>query len=167
MSTFVSVNTYAYSVTYVTDKILHSLQTIIRLSGLSPEKLVTNWVVLERGITRWLATEDLVKVILEVYHPVTDKLIGRWDIEIHYGYTGDGTFWVDTDDIAYHIKKAGIWPNVCAYQVIAMTKPGQPSVEGWSDTTLRSTDGFIRQSIGTTIDGSGLSGGTVYWRKVS
>lgn len=166
MSTFVSVNTYTHSVTYVTDKILHSLKTIIRLSGLSPEKLTSDWAVLERGIKCWLGTEDLLKVVLEVYNPTTDKLVGRWDIEIRYGYTGDGSFWVDTDDIGYHIRKAGLWPSVCNYRIVATTKPGRPNVLGWSNTTLRSTDGFVRQSIGTTIDGSGLSGGTAYWRKV-
>ncbi len=34
MSTFVAVNTYTHSVTYVTDNILRSLQDIVRLSGL-------------------------------------------------------------------------------------------------------------------------------------
>jgi hypothetical protein len=166
MSTFVRVNTYTHSVTYVTDKILHSLKMIILKSGLSPEKLASDWAVLERGIKCWLNTEDLLEVILEVYHPVTDRLVGRWDIEIRYGYTGDGSFWVDTADITYHIKKAGLWPSQCKYRVVTTTKPGRPSVAGWSSTTLRSTDGFIRQSIGTTIDGSGLSGGTAYWRKL-
>ncbi len=166
MSTFVRVNTYTHSVTYVTDKILDSLKTIIRLSGLSPEKLTSDWAVLERGIACWLGTEDLIQVVLEVFQPITNQLVGRWDIEVRYGFVGDGSFWVDTNDIAYHIKKAGVWPSICQYQVVVTTKPGRPSVAGWSSALLRSTDGFVRQSIGTTIDGSGLSGGTAYWRKL-
>jgi hypothetical protein len=167
MNTFAAVNTYTHSVTYVTDKILNSLQNIIRWSGLSPEKLASDWEVLERGIKRWIETEDLIQVVLEVYHPQTDALVGRWDIEIWYGFVGDGSFWVDTENIKYHIRKAGLWPNVCEYRVVTTTRPGRPDVEGWSRTTLRSTTGFVKQSIGTSIDGSGLRVGTGYWRKVS
>lgn len=166
-SSFVTVNTRTHSVTYVTDKLLSSLKTIIRLSGLSPEKLSGDWQVLERGIKRWLETEHLEELHLEVYDPQTNKLVGRWDFEIFYGISGDGAFSVDTDAINYHIRKAGVWPAHCEYRIVATTKLGRPDVEGWSSTTLRSTDGFIKQSIGTTIDGSGLRAGSSYWRKVS
>jgi Bacterial HORMA domain 2 len=167
MSTFVVVNTYTHSVTYVTDKMLNSIKNIIRLSGLSPAKLTSEWVVLERGIKRWLETEYLQEIHLEVYNPATNALIGRWDFEIFYGFVGDGAFWVDTEAIKYHIRKAGVWASTCEYRIVATTKPGRPDVAGWGPATLRSTDGFVKQSIGTTIDGSGLSTGTNYWRKVS
>jgi hypothetical protein len=167
MSTFVTVNTYTHSVTYVTDKMLKSLKEIIRLSGLSPDKLTSEWIVLDRGIKAWLTTKDLQRVNLEVYNPTTDKLIGRWDFDISYGFSGDSAFWVDTEAIKYHIIKSGQWPSICDYRIVLTTKPGRPNVEGWSTTTLRSTDGFVKQGVGTTIDGSGLSTGTYYWRKAS
>lgn len=166
MSTIVSVNTYTHSVTYVTDKLLTSIKNIVRLSGLSPAKLADDWGVLERGIKKWLDTEDLEQLHLEVYNPRTDRLVGRWDFEIYYGFQGDGAFWQDPDAIKYHIQKQGLWPSECNYRVVATTKLGRPDVPGWSRTSLRSTDGFVKQSIGTTIDGSGLSTGTGYWRKV-
>lgn len=165
MSTSVTVNTYTHSVTYVTDKMLKSLKDIIRLSGLSPEKLTRDWGVLTRGISTWLSTEHLQQVHLEVYDPKTDKLIGRWDFEIYYGFAGDGAFWVDTDLIKYHILKSGNWPGSCEYRIVVTNKPGRPDVDGWSKATLRSTDGFVKQSIGTGIDGSGLSTGMSYWRQ--
>jgi hypothetical protein len=165
MSTFVNVNTYTHSVTYVTDKMLKSLKDIIRLSGLSPEKLTSEWDALERGIKTWLNTEDLEQVHLEVCNPRTDELIGRWDFEVSYGFSGDGSFWVDTDNIAYHIKKAGQWPGTCEYRIVVTTKLGRPDVDGWITAHLRPTNGFIKQSIGTTINGSGLSAGTGYWRR--
>lgn len=167
MSSFVIVNTRTHSITFVTDKLLSSLKNIIRLSGLNPEKLSNDWQILERGIRRWLETEHLQELHLEVYEPRTDKLVGRWDFGIFYGFTGDGTFWVDTDAIKYHIRKAGLWPTDCEYRIVVTNRPGRPDVEGWSTTTLRSTDGFVKQSIGTTIDGSGLRAGSSYWRKVS
>ena len=151
----------------MTDKILNSIKNIIRLSGLSPEELTGEWGILEQGIKKWLEGEFLEEIHLEVYNPVTDALVGRWDFEMFYGYTGDGAFWVDPDAIKYHIKKAGVWPSSCEYRIVVTTKPGRPDVAGWGTATLRSTDGFLKQSIGTTIDGSGLSAGTGYWRKVS
>jgi hypothetical protein len=166
MSTFVAVNTYTHSVTYVTDKMLLLLKEIIRCSGLSPEKLAADWTTLHRGIRTWLMTRDLEEVHLEVYNPETGGLIGRWDFEIYYGSTGDGGgMWCNPEDIKYAIRKAGLWPSECAYRIVLTNKPGRPDVEGWSGTTLRSTDGFVRQCIGTTIDGNGLSAGTAYWRK--
>lgn len=167
MSTLVFVNTHTHSVTFVTDKLLTSIKNIVRLSGLNPAKLVSDWEVLERGIKKWLDTEHLEQVHLEVYNPKTDKLVGRWDFDINYGFHGDGAFWQDPDAIKYHILKQGLWPGDCEYRVVVTTKSGRPDVQGWSNTTLRSTDGFVRQSIGTAIDGSGLSAGAGYWRKVS
>ena len=166
MSTVVTVNTYTHSVTYVTNKLLLTLKEIINLSGLSPANLADQWDVLERGIKIWLESRHLAKIVLEVFNPKTDKLVGRWDLAIHYGYSGDSSFWVNTEEIRYHIKKAGLWPSECDYRVVVTTESGRPDVLGWSSTTLRSTDGFIKQSIGTTIDGSGLNVGTGYWRKV-
>jgi len=166
MSTFVSVNTYTHSVTYVTDKMLTSLKNIIRLSGLNPEKLVNEWEILSMGIRTWLSTYDLEQVHLEVFNPSSGNLVGRWDFELYYGFSGDGDFWVDTDAIKYHIIKAGQLPGSCDYRIVLTTKPNRPAVQGWTSTTMYSTAGFIKQSIGTTIDGSGLSAGTGYWRKV-
>lgn len=167
MSTFVVVNTYTHSVTYVTDNILRCLQDIIRQSGLSPAKISTDWEVLERGIKKWIETKDLEELVLEVYNPKTDDLVGRWDFEIYYGYSdGSGSFYVDTEQVKYAIMKSGIWPSDANYRIVAKTKNGRPDVVGWSGTTFRSTDGFVKQSIGTTVEGAGLSASANYWRKL-
>lgn len=166
MTTSVAVNTYTHSVTYVTDKMLMSLMEIIRGSGLSPEKLSADWKLLHRGIKTWIESKDLEQVILEVYNPKSDALVGRWDFDICYGWTGDGGMYVDTDDIRYHITKSGQWPSQCEYRITLLTKPGRPNVEGWGYGALRSTEGFARQSIGTTINSQGLTSGAAYWRAV-
>ena len=164
MSTAVLVNTRTHAVTHVTNKLLTTIKEIIRQSGLSPEKLSDQWTVLERGLNKWLATEHLEEAHLEVYDPTTGGFIGRWDFEIFYGYSGDGSFYLDPDLVKYHILKQGKWPSQCDYRVVVTNKPGRPDVDGWDKTTLRSTDGYVRQSIGTGIDGSGLSAGIHYWR---
>jgi hypothetical protein len=169
MSTFVTVNTYAHSATHVADNMIHSLHQIIRESGLSPEKLVGEWKSLRLAISTWLNSKHLDMVVLEVHDPrytIPDGLVGRWDFDIYYGSAGDGGMWVNTDDIKYHIRKAGLWPSGCDYRVLLQNHPGAPSVAGWSGTQYYSTDGFVRQSIGTTIDGNGyISAGSAYWRK--
>ena len=166
MSTSVSVNTFAHTTTYIADKMMRSLQVIIRESGLSPSRLTSNWVTIELGITTWLGTRDLKRVTLEVYDPDTNGLIGRWDFEIRYDDHGDGSggMWVDADAIKFAIRKAGTWPSQCNYRVVANSNDGRPDVAGWSPTTLRSTEGFVRHSIGTTIGAPGAESGTAYWR---
>lgn len=165
MSTSVFVNTYAYSVTYVADNILRSFKEIIRESGLSPENLTKEWSVLQRGISTWLGSRHLRRVVLEVYDPRNTKLVGRWDFDISYGLQGDGTMWLNTEDVRYHILKAGCWPSTCDYEIIVSNDPDRPEVAGWCSTRFRSTDGFVRQSIGTTIDASGIAAGAAYWRR--
>jgi Bacterial HORMA domain 2 len=101
-----------------------------------------------------------------VFDPKTDVLITRWDIDIVYGWTsGDGTFWTDTEQLKYAIKKAGISPSAASYRIVLDNKPGRPDVKGWSSTTLRSIGGLVRQSLGSTIEHSGLGGSASYWRK--
>ncbi|MGE3271324.1 MAG: HORMA domain containing protein [Chloroflexota bacterium] len=167
MSTIVSVSTYTHTTAYITDKMLRSLVFIIRESGLDPAKFTGDWATMELGIRTWLGTRDLRSVVLEVFEPLGGEPVGRWDFDILYGYgeDGDGEMWVDTDAIRYAIKKAGSWPSLCDYRLVVETNSGRPDVAGWSKTTLRSTDGFVRHSIGTTIGASGAGTATAYWRR--
>lgn len=164
--TAVNVGTRTHSVTYVTDNILKSIKNIILLSGLDPGKFAGDWATYQRGIKTWLESEHLEKLTLEVYHPLTDALIGRWDFDIEYRWSSDdGTFWVDTDQIRSAIKKTGLLSSQAKYCLVAHNKTGRPDVTGWSPTTLRSTDGMVRQSLGTTVQHQGLGGSASYWRK--
>lgn len=162
----VGVYSYSHSVTYVADNILKSFKDIIRLSGLDPANLVSDWTVLMRGLTTWLTSEHLERVSLEVFNQSNDALIGRWDIDVVYGAAGDGNFWTDTEQIKYHIRKAGLWPSQASYRLILKNKEGRPAVDGWSAADYRSTEGFVRQSLGSTIEHNGLGGSGAYWRKV-
>lgn len=163
--TTVSVYSYTQSVTYVTDNILKSLKDILRVSGLDPTGLVGDWDALHRGIKAWIDSQHLELVILEVYHPKTDALIIRWDISVSYTWdSAAGNFWTDTEQLKYAIKKAGLMPIDASYRVVVTTADGRPEVSGWSSSNLRSTDGFVRQSLGTTIEHNGLGANTTYWR---
>ncbi|KOX56120.1 HORMA domain containing protein [Streptomyces purpurogeneiscleroticus] len=165
--TTVSVNTYTHSVTYVADNILRSIKEIIRLSGLNPAKFVGDWESNSLALRTWLETKDLKKVVLEIYHPTTDALIRRWDIEIVYDWSsGEGSFWTDTDQLKYHIRKAGVAPADALYTLKLRNKSGCPDVPGWSKCSMRSTAGMTRQSLGSTVEHSGLGANSAYWRNV-
>jgi hypothetical protein len=163
--TTVTVNTYTHSVVYVADNILKSLKDIIREVGLDPSKLMGDYETNMRALRAWLSSQDLRQVNLEIYDPVTDALITRWDLDIAYGWSADdGSFWTDTDQLKYAIRKAGVAPSTARYRLLMDNKPGRPNVDGWSPATYRSTAGMVRQSLGSTIEHSGLGASAAYWR---
>ena len=166
-TTIVSVNTYTHSVTFVTDKMLSSLKRLILLSGLNVAQLIGDWVTLERGVRTWLQSKHLERLVLEIYNPRTDALVGRWDFDISYSYgsADDGGFWIDSDTIKNAIKKCYLDPKDCTYRIVVTTKTGSPDVSGWTSTTLRSTAGFERFCIGTAIGAGSLASGVAFWRK--
>lgn len=162
-----SVATYSrtQSVTYVTDNILKSLKDLVRLIGMSPDKLIGNWASNHLAVSTWLASEHLERVVLEVFDPATSKLATRWDIDINYSWSaGDGNFWVDTEQLRYSIKKTGSAPEKCSYRLLLKTKPGEAKVLGWGDTIFLSTEGLVRHSVGSTIEHNGLGASAAYWR---
>ena len=163
----VATYSYTHSVTYVADNILKSLKDIIRLSGLDATAFVGNWESNQLAVKTWLGSGHLEQVQLEIFDPRTDKLITRWDIDIVYGWsaTGDGSFWTDTDQLRYAILKAGVLPSQAKYGLLLQNKPGRPNVLGWGPVQARSTEGMVRQSLGSTIQHNGLGGQTAYWRQ--
>jgi hypothetical protein len=162
----VSVYSYTHSVTYVADNILKSLKDIIRLSGLDPAAFVQDWDLHMRGVNGWLQSGDLECVKLDIFHPRTGELIFQWNIEISYSWTGgDGSFWTDTEQLKYAIRKAGLAPSEAKYDLRLKTKPGRHDITGWSTGAARSTEGMVRQSLGTTVEHSGLAGSASYLRR--
>ncbi len=166
MSTSTFVISYAYTLTYVTAKLLLTLKEIIREIGLDPSKLTNDWGSYENAISTWLSNRELEHIALEVYEPRVGGLVTRWDIEIQYASVGDGSsLWVDTAAIRYAIKKHGLVPSVCLYDIKVKNRPGYTSVSGWEPCKFRSTDGFKRYALGATIGGNGLSAQTTYWSR--
>jgi len=167
MSTAVTVQTYAHSVTYVTEKLLSSIKKIIVDIGLDPSKFASNWQTHELGIKSWLESKHLREAVLEITNS-TGSLVTRCDFTIDYRYgTGDGSMWVDTDAIKYSIAKLGVIASTCYYRMVLSVGPGAPAVAGWSDCEFLSTEGFIKQNLGTTIGTNSIGAQAGYWRKVS
>ena len=165
MASVVSVNTYTHSVSYVTDQMLRSLRYIITNTGLDPNKFVSDWKTYELGVQTWLGTRHLQTVILEIIN-TSGSLVTRCDFTIDYSYgNGEGSMWVDTDALKHAIAKFGVIPSQCTYSITLVTSFGRPDVAGWGPSSLLSTDGHIKQSLGTTIGTHAIGAQAAYWRK--
>jgi hypothetical protein len=172
LMTSVRVSTSTHSVTHVATNILWGLRRIVRDCGLNQAKISNQWGVLEAGTSAWLTSGHLRALVLEVYDPqraAGSDLVGRFDFTIDYGYypDGDGELWLDPDTVAFAIRRAGTYPAACEYRFVADTAPGYPPVDGWSDTTFRSTTGMTRQSLGTGIGGGSIGASLSYYRRTS
>ena len=164
--TSVSVNTYTHSVIYLADNILKSIKDVIQLSGLDPTNFVGSWGSNILAIQTWLNSGHLEIVVLEIFDPKTDALVGRWDIDVIYTTgLGTGGFWTDTEQIKYHMCKLGLAPSNAKYRLLLKNKPGRPEVNGWESAQYLSTEGFVRHSLGSTIEHLGLGANASYWRK--
>ena len=119
------------------------------------------------ALQTWLHSRHLETVVLEIFDPKTGALAGRWDIDVIYttGLGGGGGFWADTEQIKYHVRKAGLAPSAAKYRLVLQTKPGRADVQGWEATQFRSTAGLVRHSLGSTIEHCGLGASAAYWRK--
>ncbi|WNV74350.1 HORMA domain containing protein [Geodermatophilus sp. DSM 44513] len=172
MSTRVSVSTYTHATTFVANNLLRSIKRLVTGAGLPADNLIGNWEVMERGVATWLGTGHLSALVLEIYtagSAVPRGLVARFDFTIDYGYSpdGDGDLWLDSDAVAFALKKAGVSAVRCNYRVVADAAFGYPAVDGWSDTTLRSTTGFTRHSLGTSITGGALGADLSYYGRTA
>lgn len=170
MNSVVRVNTHAYATTHVATSMLRGVKQIIRESGLRIDIIQNQWNVLENGLATWLNSRHLKALVLEVYDPTkpagADDRVGRFDFTIDYTYgDGNGELWLDPDTVSYTVRKNGSYPATCSYRLVADTVPGYPPVEGWSDTTFRSTAGFTRHTVGTAIGGGSLGAGLSYYTR--
>jgi hypothetical protein len=169
MTVAVRTNVTAYATTHVATNMLRSLKQIIQGCGLDPDLLMTQWAVLESGVATWLVSGHLQALVLEVFDPSdrVDDRRGRFDFTIDYGYygDGDGELWLDPRTVRQAILKAGSYPSACDYRFVADTAPGAPWVDGWSDTTLRSTAGMTRRTVGTAIGGGSMGASLAYYTR--
>lgn len=164
MNTSTIAFTHTYVVTYVTDKLMQSLLNIIRWSGLNPIKLTADWQGLSNAIKTWITSGHFEAAVLEVFDSRNpDGLVGRWDLNLAYDFD-EAEMWTDIGTIKYAIVKAGLYASNCDYRIVISNKPGRPDVPGFGPTTLRSTEGLLKFSIGTTIGAGSLGGSASYWR---
>ena len=88
------------------------------------------------ALQTWLQSGHLQAVVLEIFDPKTDQLVGRWDIDVvNSASGGDGGFWTDTDQIKYAVRKAGLLPTEARYRLLLDNKPGRPTLTAGAPQT--------------------------------
>jgi hypothetical protein len=88
--------TQTHSIVFLSDNLRNTLREVIRENGLSPDKLMQDWGVIENGIRTWLASGHLNRIVVEFFRPGATTTSARWDFPV--GYTGSGVdddMWLD------------------------------------------------------------------------
>ncbi|MCW5962498.1 MAG: hypothetical protein KIT83_00560 [Bryobacterales bacterium] len=164
-STRTYIDTKAYSASFLSDKLMYSLKEIVRESGLDPAKLTRQWTTLEKGIGRWIVSQDLLKVSVEIFHPRKNRLVGRWDMDIIYAYGGDGTMGSDLNPIRQLIEQEGSVPEECDYRVLIVAKEGAVDVGGWDDLQAYDAGDVRPKRLGHLLWAGDMAVDYSYWRK--
>lgn len=166
-STYVHASVYAHTqnIIFMSDNLQIALREVIRENGLSPQKLVQDWVIVERGIRTWLATGHLTRIVVEFFKPGASIASARWDIPISYSGSGlEDDLWLDKAYLRQLIAKSARPSADCSYRVILCTSSGAPDVEGFRDCAFLSTGTLAARSAGTVIATGTMLAGMTYWR---
>ena len=160
-------STYAqtHSVVFLSDNLRNTLREVIRENGLSPEKLMQDWVTIERGIHAWLRSRHLTGIVIEFFRPGAPEAAARWDFPI--GYTGSGVvddMWLDKNYLRQLIAKSKRPTSDCSYRIVLSTSHGAPHVDGFSDCSFLSTGQLVARQAGTVIATGHMTAGVTYWR---
>jgi hypothetical protein len=160
-----SAYTYSHNVVFLSDNLRNALREVIRENGLSPDKLMQDWDTVERGIRVWLESRDLTSIVVEFYRPGATSVSGRWDFPVGYAGLGvDDDMWPDKAYLRQLIAKSARPSSDCTYRVVLCTRPGAPSVSGFSDCTFLATGALAARSAGTIIAAGQLTAAATYWR---
>lgn len=168
MST-VHVGSHTHTATYVATNLLRSLRQLLTAAGLDPGKFMSSWSLWEDGVAHWLSQRSLESLVLEIYDPAdaVNDFRGRFDFTLDYSYGGDGDLWIDPDTIAFTVMKSGSYPSSCRYRLVATTASWatDPPTGTWILVSLRSTEGFTRHNVGTSVAGGSTAASLSYYRK--
>ncbi len=162
-------STYAYaqahSIVFLSDNLRNTLREVIRENGLSPDKLMQDWEIIERGIQAWLKSGHLTKIVVEFFLPGSTSVAARWDFPIGYSGSGvDDDMWLDKNYLRQLIAKSARPSTGCSYRIVLSTDSGAPPVSGFSDCSFLSTAGLAPRQAGTVIATGHMTAGATYWR---
>jgi hypothetical protein len=164
-----TVNTLSYARTntavYVSDKMRTLMRTLILHYGLDPQKLVDAWSGWVQDAAReWMETSDLVKFIIEFYHPGASNAAARWDFPIRYDGADIDQMWVDSDFRQGSVAKAPRPPSGCTYRVLLLPRAGARELPGIGDTPFLSLGHLVAREAGTVIGTPDIMASATYYR---
>ena len=161
----IGVKTWTKATIFVANEVFHVWLIILQQRSLFNKDLLQNKDILVNGLFTWLLTRHLKKAILEVYQSSSSEATERWDLIFKYANPSEDvssedevdsvwqTYLAEVTDFA---KKLNALPSGSLYRVVvdlADEVEGQPppDVEGWSRTTLRSTNNLQKREFGEDI----------------
>lgn len=167
MATYAYSQTYTqtHSIVFLSDNLRNTLREVVRENGLSPEKLMQDWAIIEHGIRTWLETGHLNSIVVEFFEPSSAAASARWEFPI--GYTGSGVdddMWLDKAYLRQLIAKSARPTSKCTYRILLCTAPGAPKVDGFTSCSFLSTGQLAARQAGTIIATSHMTAGVTYWR---
>ena len=167
MSTYAyaQVFTQTHSIVFLSDNLRNTLREVIRENGISPQKLVQDWEVIEQGIHTWLQSRHLNNIVVEFFKPGASIASARWEFPI--GYTGSGVeddMWLDKAYLRQLIAKAKRPTTDCTYRILLCTNAGAPTVAGFTSCTFLSTGQLAARQAGTVISTGHITAGATYWK---
>lgn len=165
MSTYVSSFTQTHSVVFLSDNLRNTLREVIRENGISPEKLMQDWEMIERGIQTWLRSGHLNNIVVEFFKPRSSIASAVWEFPI--GYVGSGVdddMWLDKAYLRQLIAKSARPTSDCVYRIILCTDPNAPRVLGFTDCSFLSRGLLSARQAGTVIATGHMTAGVTYWK---
>ena len=165
MPVYAYAYTQAHSIVFLSENLRNTLREVIRENGLSPEKLMNDWDAVGLGITTWLQSGHLTKVVVEFFKPGARAASARWEFPITYSGSGvDDDMWLDKAYLRQLIAKAARPTPDCTYRVLLSHGPGAPDVPGLVDSPFLSTAQLTARQAGTVIATGHITAGAIYWR---
>lgn len=164
-----TVNTLSYARThtaiYVSDKMRTLMKTLILHYGLDPQKLVDAWSGWVHDAAReWMETGDLIKFVIEFYHPGASNASARWDFPVRYDGADIDQMWVDSDFLQGSVAKAPRPPADCVYRILLVPRFGARDLPGMSDASFLSLGGLVAREAGTVIGTPDIMASATYYR---
>jgi hypothetical protein len=160
-----TVYAQTHSVVFLSDNLRNTLREVIRENGLSPEKLMQDWVTIERGIHTWLRSRHLTRIVIEFFRAGASEAAVRWEFPISYTGSGvDDDMWLDKNYLRQLIAKSKRPTSDCSYRIVLSTSHGAPAVDGFSDCSFLSTGQLVARQAGTVIATGHMTAGVTYWR---
>jgi hypothetical protein len=161
----VAVNVQARSIAFAANELNRILLETTVARGLPLNYLHFRQQDLADGFRTWMSGRWLEGVILEIYDPVSDKLMEKFHLDIAYTTDGnsDETYKTHIEKLQTELKRLKKLQPGCRYRVLADTSSNAPMLPGWTESKLRDAGHLSRQEFGGMVDTAGISIGMTYF----
>lgn len=149
--TGVGVQVWARSATYVATELIRVTQEIAQRRGLPMDYMHERGELFVNSFRTWITGRYLTGLVIEIWSE--ESLRERYDLTLDYTASkGDERFDTYIDRLRDTLEQLPKLPEGCRYRVVVTLDQDAPELPGWSETTLRNTQGLKKQNFGNIID---------------